>query len=322
MKRKIIIRSILITGLVVVIINLWFYIMRQDLSEPYRFVTAWGILGVCNGFFLNPTSITLDKEENVYVSDCGLERIQKFTSTGKFITKWGSHGVQLKNDDARGQFRSLKGLCADSEGNIYAVDENNRRIQKFDSSGNFLTMWEDSDYPRGIAIDSKQYIYILEHIYVVKFNFKNKFITKWKAISSKHYGCDYLGDIALDSRGYVYITGGFHHRNSYVYKFDSSGKFITRWGIYGKENQPFTTAGGIGIDSKDNIFVVESGKNRIQVFNSDGKFIKEWGASGFWIGYFHSPGDIAIDSDGNVYVVDTGNNRIQKFSPNPEFKTK
>ncbi|MBF0339103.1 MAG: hypothetical protein HQL05_14890 [Nitrospirae bacterium] len=61
--------------------------------------------------------------------------MQKFTSSGQFITKWGSNG---SND---GQFDSLAGIATDSSGNIYVVDAGNSRIQKFSSSGQFLTKW-------------------------------------------------------------------------------------------------------------------------------------------------------------------------------------
>ena len=50
---------------------------------------------------MRPHSIDVDSSGNVYVADSGNSRIQKFTSDGKFITKWGSEGSQT------GQFRSL-----------------------------------------------------------------------------------------------------------------------------------------------------------------------------------------------------------------------
>jgi len=46
-------------------------------------------------------------------------RVQKFTSNGTFITKWGSHGT------ADGQFGLLLGLDVDSLGNVYTVDQAN-----------------------------------------------------------------------------------------------------------------------------------------------------------------------------------------------------
>ena len=39
--------------------------------------------------FSSPSGIATDTSGNVYVADKGNNRIQKFTSNGTFITKWG-----------------------------------------------------------------------------------------------------------------------------------------------------------------------------------------------------------------------------------------
>jgi DNA-binding beta-propeller fold protein YncE len=67
----------------------------------------------------------VDSKGNIYVADASNSRIQKFTSKGKFITKWGSLG------DGEGQFRTPNGIAVDSKGNIYVADTYNNRIQKF-----------------------------------------------------------------------------------------------------------------------------------------------------------------------------------------------
>ena len=41
---------------------------------------------------IQPSSIAVDNSGNVYVSEYGNHRVQKFSSTGAFITKWGSVG--------------------------------------------------------------------------------------------------------------------------------------------------------------------------------------------------------------------------------------
>ncbi|WP_081853913.1 6-bladed beta-propeller [Candidatus Magnetobacterium casense] len=66
-----------------------------------------------------------DSSGNIYVVDAGNSRIQKFSSSGQFLTKWGSKG----SDD--GQFKSPDGIAIDSSGNLYVVDAGNSRVQKF-----------------------------------------------------------------------------------------------------------------------------------------------------------------------------------------------
>ena len=74
-------------------------------------------------------------QKAVYVVDFENHRIQKFTSEGEFITKWGREG------SGDGEFKSLVGIAIDSEGNVYVVDNKNHRIQKFTSDGKFITKW-------------------------------------------------------------------------------------------------------------------------------------------------------------------------------------
>src|SRR5207302_1702605 len=59
---------------------------------PCPFVTKWGSQGGGDGQFANPTGVAVDGSGNVFVADSGNDRIQKFTNTGTFLTKWGSYG--------------------------------------------------------------------------------------------------------------------------------------------------------------------------------------------------------------------------------------
>src|SRR5512133_2882698 len=74
------------------------------------------------------------------------------------------------------------------------------------------------------------------------------------------------------------------------------------------------------LDLKGNVYVVETGKNRILEFSSNGTLITMWGSSGSGPGQFSSP--IGIDEDEskqNVYVTDVGNNRVERFTSNGLF---
>ena len=49
-------------------------------------------------------------------------------------------------------------IAVDKSGNVYVPDFYLNRIQKFDSSGNFITKWDTSGTPRAIEIDSGNYV--------------------------------------------------------------------------------------------------------------------------------------------------------------------
>ena len=76
----------------------------------------------------------MDSSGNVYVADTDNNRIQKFSSSGVFLAKWGSSG------SGDGQFNNPWGIAVDSSGNVYVADTGNNRIQKFSSSGGLFSL--------------------------------------------------------------------------------------------------------------------------------------------------------------------------------------
>jgi DNA-binding beta-propeller fold protein YncE len=129
----------------------------------------WGDSGSANGQFRYPMGVAVDASGNVYVTDPYNHRVQKFTSTGTYLTQWGSPG----NGD--GQFESLRGVAVDDSGNVYVVDGDDvaggyhHRIQKFTSTGTYLTKWGMYGYgngqfydPRGVAVDANGNVYVAD----------------------------------------------------------------------------------------------------------------------------------------------------------------
>ena len=103
----------------------------------------------------------MDGAGNVFVADYNNHRIQKFTSTGAFLAKWGSRGT------GDGQLQRPRGAAVDGAGNLYVADTANNRIQAFTSSGAFLARWSNEgsddwqfDQPVAVAVDSSGNVYV------------------------------------------------------------------------------------------------------------------------------------------------------------------
>jgi len=91
---------------------------------------------------------------------------------------------------------------------------------------------------------------------------------------------------------------------------------------FGKEgtgNGEFKEPTDIATDSEGNIWVVDTGNNRLQKFNAKGEYLSQFGKQGKGNGEFESPHGIGITSENIIWVVDTGNNRLQKFNTKGEY---
>jgi DNA-binding beta-propeller fold protein YncE len=75
---------------------------------------------------------------------------------------------------------------------------------------------------------------------------------------------------------------------------------------------------GVAVDGKGDVYVSDTGNQRVQKFDREGNFITQWGGFGNPAGHFNFPYGIAVDAKGSVFVVDSGNTRVQQFMPADE----
>ncbi|MEW5958315.1 MAG: flippase activity-associated protein Agl23 [Chloroflexota bacterium] len=88
------------------------------------------------GKFWGPRGLALDAAGNLYVTDTGNKRVQKFTPDGQFLQAWGGGGI------IPGAFEEPVGIDIDPQGNIYVADVWNQRVQKFDANFSPLLQWD------------------------------------------------------------------------------------------------------------------------------------------------------------------------------------
>ncbi len=121
------------------------------------------------------------------------------------------------------------------------------------------------------------------------------------------------------------LVKGLTFRNSVTYTIansvpphlarqDSSKPAVTAFeGGHGKGRGQFDSPQAIATDSAGNIFVADTGNDRIEKFSPNGDFVTS-------IGEFEAPNGIAIDRAGNIYVAEIGSkHRIKKLGPDGSF---
>lgn len=153
--------------------------------------------------FNRPTGVALSSSGNIFVSDgYGNARVHKFSSDGKLLHSWGQPGPN------KGQFRLPHSIWVDKKDNVWIVDRENSRIQKFNAQGEYLTQWIHLIRPTGLFIDDEDIVYISDLAQRISiYTIDGELISQW--------GTDGLNrdkalfhaphTIAVDSRGDLYV---------------------------------------------------------------------------------------------------------------------
>ena len=116
-----------------------------------------------------PYGIDFDSStKTLFIVDHLGNRIVQTDTTGQILNSWGSQG------NALGRFDSPTYLSISPHGEIYVAEENNKRIQVFNTSGEIIAVFGSGVISRaqGIAFDASNNIYIADADYHYIFKFR------------------------------------------------------------------------------------------------------------------------------------------------------
>jgi streptogramin lyase len=237
------------------------------------------------------------------------------------VTYDTSSGVSATIEASVSTFTSLHlnvplGLAFDISGNLYAVNNGDNTISKFNSAGVYQTNG---------------------------------------SIGSTHLYAPSCLTFSFDNSGVLYVDGGVDSSNtqvqSFIAKYNSSGLYLSSITTNTNLNYPR----GIAFDPFGNLYVANAGKNTISIFNPFGGYqgsittnlkgprgiafdslgnlyaananntISKFNSAGLYqssisIG-LNGPSGIAFDSSGNLFAANTNNNSISVYSPSGAFLT-
>jgi DNA-binding beta-propeller fold protein YncE len=237
--------------------------------ETGKMLNSWGA-----NLFIMPHGLTVDKDNNVWVTDVALQQVFKFSHDGKLLMKLGV--AKIPGTDSA-HFNLPTDVAVASDGSFYVSDGyGNSRVVKFSKEGKYLFDWGkkgnkpgEFNTPHGIDLDSYGNVYVAdrENNRIQKFDNKGKFLKEWKnsvAIQLYSLTVDKKNNdvFAID---YLTVNDTLI-KGSDIMQFDSTIKLLTRFGRAGLYDGPICRYHDIAVDNEVNIYVGDILGNKIQKF--------------------------------------------------------
>jgi DNA-binding beta-propeller fold protein YncE len=154
----------------------------QQLQADGRFVRQWGTtgqIGIRAGEFNYPTDVAIGPAGAVYVADGYNDRIQAFDRQGAFVRKWGGPFASNIFGPFNGWFATVTAVAVDRQGNLFAADFYNHRIQKFSADGTFLTSFGSQGRGPG-QFEHAMAVTVADDGSLFAVDFANSRVHKWR----------------------------------------------------------------------------------------------------------------------------------------------
>ena len=280
-----------------------------DLESNYYGV--FGSVGEGDGQFTWATSIAIDGDGLVYVSDEYTERISVHDGEGTFLGKWGTHG------EGPGQLDGPASLAFDADDNLLISDHRNNRIQKFTKDGDFLSTFGrqgtgdgELNLPWGVTVAPSGDLYVADwrNDRIQRFSPDGEFIAKYGESEAGAGPLNRPASVAVDAEGNMYVADWGNDR---VVVMDPDGGFVMS--LRGQADiSPWARE---FLDANQDESAARAKSKLETVVNMRGKGTHE--ESSHIERYFWAPTSVKLDSDGRVYVTDRNRHRIQVYQPGP-----
>ena len=170
--------------------------------------------------FDTPTDLAVASTGELFISDgYGNARVHKYAPNGERLLSWGERG------SGPGQLNMSHCVRIDRQDRVWVCDRENKRIQIFDTDGNYLTEWTGLLDPNQVCFDPHEdIVYITELSQQISiYTFDHELITKWGAgveplvdgpgpfVGGPHGICIdaqgnlYVGEVFADGRWHKYV---------------------------------------------------------------------------------------------------------------------
>lgn len=253
-----------------------------------------------------PAGVASDGKGNVYVALRGAHQVVRIDSSGLLwlVAGTGAPGTQGSAGDEGPAISATLAfpvaLVFDAAGNLYIADAGANRIRMVDANG-------------------------VIHAFAGNGNNANAG-DGGPAVSAS---LNTPSAMAFDANGNLLIADTKNHEIRMVSPLGIISKVAgVGSAAYDGDNGrvqtvAFSSPSGIGVDHAGNIYVADTGNQRVRMIATDGttSVIAGTGTKGSFgdgrqasIATLNNPGGLAFDSAGNLYIADIGNDRVRRIT--------
>ena len=213
----------------------------------------------------------------------------------------------------QGYFTDVRSVGVGRNGDIFIAGYSDRRIQRFNSQGEFEKLWlvDEDIYIQDMEVDEQNQVYIVGNGKIYVYDGESGEFLGFFQSGEENY---YIDDIAFDPEGNIWaITRGEN-----LIKFNPQGKM--EWfkeGLFENTTGDSELNGHLAIDGYGNIYVIGTFNSVVLKFSSQGEYVNRFGGDGDEPGQFRAMQRVTVDNQGRVYVSDFRG--IQVFDENGRY---
>ncbi len=217
-------------------------------------------------------------------------------AANKLVMSFGQEG------SGPGFFQEPRHIALDDNGDIYVADYRTGRIQRFDKTGSYQSVWnlENQPYVQAIATSREGKVYVVHSGRIFIYDGQEGRFTGEVQLPDEN--SIYVDDLAIASDGSVLIIA----EGERLIRLDPSGQIkLDIPDAVSSVSGDSELDTRVALDGLGNIFLLGTFNSAVFKYSPTGTFLTRFGGSGDDPGLLRAASAIGVDSHGRVYVSDT-----------------